>query len=290
MDSVRTRAASPAAADVLPVVAARATLAAGWGRDWSDVRAEVDRLADREDLPEAKLLASLLSIREEHRGQRAGEWSHARLDGVKSGLPGTAATDVVLAECWYNYARSAPGPSEECWQSCLRACDRYLDTPGRETGLAFSDALLLRALARLMLDEGPVAERPAAGLLAGHRPWLEAVNLVGHFVRKPWQPGQGSGGGPTLAGPRPTVLRPEDVALIRFAAGLAAGDQGVGQYWPAVQGMADETFFALPLLQARYARLSGDQSRAVEEYNRALAAAAKGKRYRLFELIAEEQP
>ncbi|HEY1376243.1 MAG TPA: hypothetical protein VGF55_05590, partial [Gemmataceae bacterium] len=137
----------PCAADLLPLAAARAALANRPPTEWPPVRHSLDRLTERDDLPEAKLLAATMELRSGHRAGDDLGWS--RTEELRDELPNTPGAAVVLAECWYNLARATIGSADGCWWSCSDLSDRYINSPVRETGLALSDAYLLRDLACL---------------------------------------------------------------------------------------------------------------------------------------------
>jgi hypothetical protein len=280
---------SPCATDLLPIAAARAALAVLPPSEWGPARTAVGRLCGRDDLPEAVTLAAEFQIRGGGLSGADGEWSLARVEELDAWLPATLDADVVRAECWYRLARASAGPAPGCWRSCLERADRCLASGLPETGIAFSDVVLLRDLARMMLGFAPAAAPDPARLLQGHRGWVRAVRYADRFMRRPWHGRTDAAGQPDLAGPAPSVLCPEDEALIRVVVGLATGCGDPARHWSLVAGLPDGYFYALPLLRARYARAAGDPA-AGEEYARAWAAFQSGEDAGWLDLIAEERP
>ncbi len=282
--------ASPCAADLLPLTAAEAALVVRPPSGWAEVRTAVNRLAVRDDLPEAKVFAATFAIRSGPGEGVGGEWSLSRVEEVKADLPNARGAAVVLAECWYRLARSAGQPAAGCWRSCLELCNRYLTHGGCETGLAFSDALLLRDLACLMLRADPASGPAPTDVLPGHRGWIEAIRLAGRFLRQPWHGRANREPLADLTSPAPTVLCREDEALVRFLVAMVTGSGEPERYWPLVSELSEGYFYALPLLRARYARSQGDLTTAEEEYNRAWAVSLAGEHNDFLDVIAAERP
>ncbi|MDB5308646.1 MAG: hypothetical protein JWO38_2848 [Gemmataceae bacterium] len=277
------------ASDLLPLAAARAALVVQSPSEWVAVRSAVGRLQGRGDLPEAEILAIELDLRGVERLASAGKWSLARVEEIEARLPNDSGAAGVRAECWYRLARSAGGPALGCWRACADWAGRYLTAGLPETGIAFSDAVLLLDLARMMLGHAPAAGPIPAGLLQGHRGWVEAVRYADRFMRRPWHGGADSAYKPDLSCPAPSVLCLEDEALIRVVVGVATGRGERAQHWCVVAGLADGYFYALPLLRARYARYASDGT-ADEEYAQAWAAFVSGDDADMLDVIAAERP
>jgi hypothetical protein len=293
LDAADGPASTPSASDLLPLAAARAALVVQPPSEWGAVRSGVYRLRDRDDLPEARVLATVLDIRGADPLASTSEWSLARVDETEARLPSTPAAAAVRAECWYRFARTAGGPADGCWRACADLADRYLSAGLPETGIAFSDALLIRDLARLVLGSPPATDPVPPGVQPGHRVWIDAVRFAARFLRQPWHGRPNSLNEFDLTGTAPSVLCPDDAALIRVLVGIATGRGEPEQHWPLVAGMPDGYFYALPLLRARYARYVGSPT-ADEEYTRAWAAASlpvsgSGAAL-LLDVIAEERP
>ena len=289
LEAVDGQECSVCASDLLPLAAARAALVVRLPSEWLPVRSALERLLGREDLPEAKLLAAELDIRGGERLVSASEWSLAKVEAIEARLPKDPGASVVRAECWYRLARSTGGPALGCWQSCMDLAYRYLEASLPKTGLAFSDALLLWNLSPLMLGYAPVAESAPTGILPGHRGWIDAARFAASFVRRPWHGRANPEIHLGLTDKAPSVLCPEDEALIRVVVGIASERSEPERHWPLVAGLPEGSFYALPLLRARYARYAGDPT-VGEEYARAWAAFQSGDDADLLDVIAAERP
>ena len=291
LDAANGPTSTPSASDLLPLAAARAALVLQSPSEWGAVRSAVGLLQCRDDLPEAKILATELDIRGADRLTSADEWSLARVEETEALLPNIPDAAVVRAECWYRLARSASGPVQGCWRACADWADRYLTAGLPETGIAFSDALLLRDLARMVLGTSPATDPVPTGVLPGHREWIDAVRFAARFVRQPWHGRANPEIRLDLTAAAPYVLCPEDAALIRFLVGIATGRGEPERHWPLVAGLPEGYFYPLPLLRARYARYVGS-STADEEYAGAWAAflSGAGADADLLDVIAAERP
>jgi hypothetical protein len=77
--------------------------------------------------------------------------------------------------------------------------------------------------------------------------------------------------------------------LVRVLVGIASEGGQPERHWSLVAGLPEGSFYALPLLRARYARYAGDPT-AGEEYARAWAAFISGNAADLLDVIAAERP
>jgi len=291
LDDATGPTSTPSASDLLPLAAAGAALVVQSPSEWEAVRSAVDRLQGRDDLPEARILSTLLDIRGADPLASATGWSLARVEETEARLPKIPAAAAVRAECWYRLARSAGGTAEGCWRACADWAGRYLTAGLPETGIAFSDALLIRDLARLVLGTPPATDPVPPGVLPSPRVWIDAVRLAARFVRQPWYGRPNSLIEFDLTGTAPSVLCLEDAALIRVLVGIATGRGEPERHWPLVAGLPEGYFYALPLLRARYARYVGSPT-ADEEYAGAWAAflSGPGAETDLLDVVAAERP
>jgi hypothetical protein len=281
---------SPSASDLLPLAAARAALVVQSPSEWAAVRSAVDRLQGRDDLPEARILTTVIDIRGADRLTSATGWSLAMVEETEARLPNIPAAAAVRAECWYRLARSAGGAAEGCWRACADRAGLYLTADLAENGIAFSDALLLRDLARMVLGAPPTTEPVPNGVSPTHRGWIEAVRFATGFVRRQWHGRAIPEVRLDLTAAAPSVLCHEDAALLRVLVGIATGRGEPERHWPLVAGLPEGYFYALPLLRARYARYVGSLT-ADEEYAGAWAAfvTGDGADVDLLDVIAAER-
>jgi hypothetical protein len=271
------------AAELLPLAAARAALALPASEETRGrVIEALGPLAGRPDLPEAGVFRAQLEVRRGHASGTGGAWTSERVQRVGGSVADGPMKGLLLAECYYNFARSVRGPAAGCWRSCFELADGFLRGTGPKTGLAFSDGVLLRELARLMLGDpaGP-SEASPEGLLAGHAAWVGAVHFLGRYVRTPWPRQTAIPGLGALDHP-PTVLRTEDVALLRAAAAQAQGLPEAGS-GPLFESRDASWFYGIGLLRARRARFAGDLRSANDEYARLVAGGD------LLDVVAAEQ-
>lgn len=291
LDAATGPTSTPCASDLLPLAAARAALVVQSPSEWGAARSAVERLHGRDDLPEAQILATVLDIRGPDRFASATEWSLARVEETEARLPNIPAAAAVRAECWYRLARSSGGAAEGCWRACANWAGRYLTAGLPESGIAFSDALLLRDLARMVLGAPPATEPVSTGVEPGHRVWIDAVRFATGFVRQQWHGRANPEVRLDLTAAAPSVLCPEDAALLRVLVGIATGGGEPERHWPLVAGLPEGYFYALPLLRARYARYVASPTTDVE-YAGAWAAFLTGTAadIELLDVIAAERP
>ena len=289
LEEPKAQGHSAIASDLLPLAAARAALVVCPQSDWAEARTAVERLQERKDLPEAKLLSIMFEIRGDEIRKTAGSWSYARVEEVLARLPKDPGADAVQAECWYRLAQSSRVPETGCWESCRTWSQRYLAADTANTSLAFSDTLLLLHFARMMMGADPPAGPVPPGILPGHMKWIDAIRFATAFLRQPWQGRANQEVHLGLSGVvAPSVLCPEDEALLRVVVGIATGSGEAERGWSVVSDLPDGYFYAYPLLRARYARYTGDQN-ANDEYTRAWAAFLSGEHSNLLDVIAAER-
>jgi hypothetical protein len=284
--------------ELLPIAAARA-LIAGAGEKKALQRAAdcLAGLAERTDLPDARLLRETAVLRLAGRVPTHEPMSRERLQHFEEQLPECSRKAFFLAECYYQFARDAHGVVEACWRSCLEFANFSLDGLSAATAVPErEEAELLRELARLMLGLEPSAGLsgpPAASEPSGRRhAWREAARFASVYVRTPITrpvtvPRAAKGIRSTAA---PSVLRLEDENLLRFVVAQACRLKEASELARVLRPWGTETFFAIRLLEARQALLDGHQDEARNKYGALLQQAiANGPDYFL-ELVAAERP
>lgn len=276
-------AESPVVRNLFALRAAGALLATPYdGAAWARAMAVLEPLLARTDLPDAAAVAFRLECRREHHAGGRAVWTLERLTQAR-GLPTCAEKDAVLAEAYYNLARTLAADTAGCWRSCEELAASVSNRPTR--GLAFSDALLLRDLARVMLGARHAHSDPLpVGVLPGHAPWLAAVRFLGEYVGTAWPRPKLLPDASRLDHP-PAVLRPEDVALLRAAQAQAQGFSVADDATRAVWDWTDRDFDVIGLLRARRARFAGDRAAAVAAYRQLMSIPRDG----LLDVIAGEQ-
>ena len=249
----------------LPIAAARALIAGACETGALERAAKcLSKLADRPDLPDARLLRETAVLRLAGRGVDPELMSRERLQQFEEQLPDCSRKAFFLAECYYQFARDAQGPAEGCWRACQGLAQSCLaGLPGAAMNLPErEEAELLRDVARLMLGLEPSAglHRQAAvpkpkGLpyLVGGRPFR--VALCSHPMDAEGIRAGGARG--IRSAMAPTVLRSEDENLLRFVVAQACRLQEASELARDFRAWRPESFFAIRLLQARQALLEG---------------------------------
>jgi hypothetical protein len=284
--------------ELLPIAAARALIAGAAEKAALQRAADcLVSLADRPDLPDARLLRETAVLRLAARVPTHEPMSRERVQQFEERLPECGRKALFLAECYYQFAHDAHGVVDGCWRSCLDNANSCLDgLPAATAGPEREEAELLRELARLMLGQ-----EPSAGL---HRPpsaseprgrshaWREAARFASVYIRTPiTRPVTVPRAARDLRStPAPSVLRLEDENLLRFVVAHACRLKEASELARAIRPWRPEKFFAILLLEARQALLEGHEAEAREKYDTLLQQAiAKGPNYFL-ELVAAERP
>ena len=249
----------PCAGDALPVAIAEYERATGV----CEANPELDVLAQRRDLPEAELAV----IAREIRFDRPDDWPFPRFRDIENRLDGRLP--ALLAECWYRFGRAQPPMTDAGWRSVYEESGHVVGSASDPLGVARSDAALLREFSRWMNPNDLGPDTVPAGVLPWHRRWIDGIRFAGQYLRNPVT----AGIAPDLGGRVPTVLFPDDAALVRFAVALAANNPAMHDDWPKLGGA--DAFFGMPLLRARYYRRIGDKDRAAHEYGTTLTTAVK---------------
>ncbi|WP_406697995.1 hypothetical protein V5E97_03975 [Singulisphaera sp. Ch08] len=286
VDHSAWEAQSDAAADLLPVAVARATLATLAGPDaFARARAALAPLVNRPDLPEARIMDLALAFRPGLGTRGDDHWLHDDLERLMAELPDGRDRDLLLAEAYYRYACAASRPSPAYWDSCLELCDRFLRRPGTKHASSIADAVLIREFARLMrYDLQSSVDEPREDVLLSHAPWVQVAWFAIRYVREPRPRPRAYPDLPLLLDRAPTVLRTEDAEYLRAIVDHARG------------ALLDE--FRTPrvgvpfagLLQARAALFAGDWGTARRQYDWLLEQSRTHGPYELLDLIAEERP
>jgi hypothetical protein len=251
---------------LLLAVAWASTAASATKDDLEEAARCLEELGARPDLPEAEIIRRTVDLRLSVTQGRGARMSVDEVDRLGSGLPDLPQTILFRAECWYRFCRQVHGSATGGWETCLDYSGHFL---ARMSGSCrdYRAALLLRAVARLMLAQeldspwtvsSPTG--PTDRLLAGLRLAAQAVRtsryrLASETIPKPPEE-------------EFSILCPEDVALVRIAIAHASGCPADRVHFAALSGWGREQFFAMNLLRARQATLSGDDLEAGEWYNR----------------------
>jgi hypothetical protein len=284
--------------EVLPIAAARALIAGADERETLQRAADcLASLADRADLPDAWLLRETAALRIAARAPSHEPMSRERLQRIEERLPECGRKALLLAECYYQFARDAHGVTDACWRACLALAESCLDgLPAAASMPEREDAELLRELARLVLalepSSGPPRSPEALQAKGRNHVWRAAVRFASLYVRTP--------GTRAVAVPQavqeirstraPTILRPEDENLIRLVVAQACRLEEASDLARAQRPWGPGRFFAIRLLQARQALLEGRRDEAREEYDALLQQSIANGPDFLLELVAAERP
>jgi hypothetical protein len=284
--------------ELLPIAAARVLIAGAGEKEALQQAADcLASLADRPDLPDARLLRETAVLRLAGQTPTHKPMSRDCVQQFEERLPECSRKALFLAECYYQFARDAHGVVEACWRSCLEFANSSLRGLSAATAVPErEEAELLRELARLMLGLEPSAglDRPPAEKepRVRNHAWREAARFAAAYIRTPLtrQVTVPLAAKEIRSTPAPSVLRLEDENLLRFVVAQATRLKEASELARALRTWPPEKFFAIQLLEARQALLEGHQAEARERYDELLhQAIANGPNYFL-EVVAAERP
>lgn len=299
LDLTRQPDATAVDRELLPIAAARAlTLVAVDPEPLQLAWNCLTEVAEREDLPEARLLRETLALRLHCRSGGYAPMSRDGMLQIEHRLPDSPRKQLLLSECYYHLARGSRWECDAYWQACLELSVCFLsststadDVPERR------EARLLRELAHLMLAREPVlrpGDEDAAPLSDSlFEPWISAAREAARYTHNLWRPGRqriSARARQACHASIPQVLRPEDENLLCLIIAQAEHRESAVELWKRVKDWPSERFFGIRLLSARQAVLEGRLDDARCEYGLLLEEALERGQYFFLDIVAGERP
>lgn len=272
-------------AELLPVALGRAYMA--WG-EYDKCESCLAGLCSREDLHEVRIVLAAVALRR-GRDRNAVDLSNKRAL-LADTLIECPQKHLLFAEHYYHMATLLGGKSVGSWQTCEQEAGnarKMLGTGSPPWSVDYLDACLLQMLARLMLAQEPAPPLPD---VPNRWRWLDVLSFVADHVRTAWVKKARKRKPPALPRSSPTILRRNELDLIRLGYFQAVGAATESASLLArFNGWTRDDFFAIRLLRARQARLEGRDEDARREYRHLVDEASSNGPDFLLDVAAEEQ-